>query len=462
MSASTQKPLHLQPFNPAPFAARRAALMRLMRKAGGGVAIVPTAVEAVRNRDAHYDFRPDSYFHYLTGFAEPQAVLVLVATATTEHTVLFCREKNLEREIWDGFRFGPDAAKSHFGVDDAQPFDELAARLPALLANQTQIFAPLLENRAFDESLREMLNTARASTRSGVSAPSTLIDVYAILDEMRLVKDKTELAWLREAGRISAQGHIRAMQTCQVGMVEADLEAEILYSFARDGAQHAAYSTIVAGGANACVLHYRAGYSTLNDGDLCLIDAGAEYGLYAGDITRTFPVNGVFSPAQKAVYDVVLTAQAAAIEATKAGVDFNAPHEAALRVLVQGMLDLKLLNGKQVGNVDDVIASGAYREFYMHRTSHWIGLDVHDCGAYSSGQTDAGQPIWRTLKSGMVLTIEPGLYIRPSKAVPKKFWNIGIRIEDDVIVTAKSCELTTRDVPVSVESIEYLMKHKIA
>lgn len=451
--------LHLSPFSPSAFIARRMHLMKNILALGGGVAIIPTAPEVVRNRDAHYDFRPDSYFYYLTGFCEPEALLVLISTEQTQRTILFCREKNMEREIWDGHRYGPEAAQKTFAFDEALPFDMFKQHLPTLLANQTQIFSPLLDNATWDATLRDALNSARSATRSGASAPRVVHDVYTLLNEQRLIKDVQEQEWMRAAGRISAKGHVRAMQTCRVGQRETDLEAEILYSFAKDGAQHVAYNSIVASGANACVLHYRAGSTLLNNGDLCLIDAGAEYGLYAGDITRTFPVNGRFSPAQRAVYDIVLAAQEAAIASTHVGAHFNAPHEAATRILTEGMLNLGLLDANQVGSIDDAIHSGAYRQFYMHRTSHWIGLDVHDCGAYSNGQDDARQPIWRTLQEGMALTIEPGLYIRPSANVPESFWNIGIRIEDDAIITKNGCELTTRDVPVSIADIERLMKH---
>ena len=451
-------PLHLQPFNPAPFAARRARLTATVRAAGGGLLVLGTAPELLRNGDAHFDFRPSSSFYYLTGFTEPEAVLVLLIDGDSERSILFCREKNVEREIWDGHRYGPEAARTHFVFDEAHPIDDLAKQLPTLLSGQTRVFAPLLADTTMDQWLKAALHTTRSMSRSGVQAPLQLHDVHALIDEMRLVKDTSEVEWLREAGRISAHGHVRAMQACRSGMRETDLEAEILYRFAKDGAQHASYSSIVAGGANACVLHYRAGTGLLNDGDLCLIDAGAEYGFYAGDITRTFPVNGRFSPAQAAAYEVVLAAQEAAIAATRVGATFNAPHEAALRVLVQGMLDLKLLTG----SLDGVIESGAYREFYMHRTSHWLGLDVHDVGAYSSGQTSAGSPIWRELSAGMALTIEPGLYIRPAAHVPEAFWNIGIRIEDDALVNDSGCELLTRDVPVTVADIEYLMKHEVA
>jgi Xaa-Pro aminopeptidase len=451
-------PLHLQAFDPQPFIARRNALIEQIRAAGGGVAIVPTAPETLRNGDAHHDYRPASSFYYLTGFCEPEAMLVLSVTANETKSILFCREKNIEREIWDGYRYGPEAAQQAFAMDACHAIEQLNQILPTLLNNQARIFAPLAHNTQLDTIIAQALNQSRSATRSGATAPTQWHDVDALIHESRLIKDSSEMAWLHAAGRISAHGHVRAMQTCQAGLRETDLEAEILYSFAKSGAQHAAYSSIVAAGANACVLHYRAGNAVLNDGDLCLIDAGAEYGFYAGDITRTFPVNGRFSAAQKAVYEVVLAAQNAAIAATRVGATFMSPHHAALDVLVDGMLDLKLLNKQQVSTRQDVIENGVYREFYMHRTSHWLGLDVHDAGTYSDGQTEGNQPIWRTLQSGMVLTIEPGLYIRPAKHIPEQYWNIGIRIEDDAIVTDNGCELTTRDVPVSVTDIEHLMK----
>ena len=461
------KPLHLQTFNPEPFVARREALIRAMRArsaTGASIAIIPTALELARNRDAHYDFRPDSYFYYLTGFAEPEAFLVLSVTPDAARSILFCREKNLEREIWDGYRLGPEAAVEHLCMDEAHPVSELDAQLPKLIANAQSIFAPLAHNAAFDARLSHALNATRALTRSGVNAPSVQNDVYVLLDEMRLRKDAVEQNWLREAGKISAAGHIRAMQTCQVGWRELDLEAEIRHEFMRRGAQEVAYNSIVAAGANACVLHYRAGLSELKDGDLCLIDAGAEYGYYAGDITRTFPVNGRFSQAQRALYDVVLSAQAEAISLTRAGVAFDVPHNAVVRVLTQGLLDLGILDRNTVGSVDEAIAQKAYQPYFMHRTGHWLGLDVHDCGAYSVGQqanpSDASKtlPIFRHLEAGMALTIEPGLYIRPSANVPEKFWNLGIRIEDDALVTDSRCELMTRDVPVDADEIESLMR----
>ncbi len=457
---------HLQPFKPAPHAERRAELMRRMRAqcAGSSIAIIPTASEVARNRDSHYDFRPDSYFYYLTGFNEPEAYLVLSVTPESSRALLFCREKNLEREIWDGYRMGPEVACHTLAVDASHAVDELDARLPQLLSNTQAVFAPLAHSAAFDARLSTALNAARGLARSGANAPSTQHDVYALLDEMRLRKDADEMRWMREAGKISAAGHVRAMQTCQVGWRELDLEAEIRHEFMRRGAQDVAYNTIVAAGANACVLHYRAGLSELKSGDLCLIDAGAEYGYYAGDITRTFPINGLFSPAQRALYELVLAAQTRAIALTRAGVAFDEPHNAVLEILTQGLLELGILDANKVGSLQDAITQKAYQPFYMHRTGHWLGLDVHDCGAYSVGQRADAQdaskslPVYRPLEVGMALTIEPGLYIRPSAEVPEQYWNIGIRIEDNAIVTDAGCELTTRDVPVTVGEIEAMMR----
>ena len=461
--------LHLQSFNPQPFQDRRKRLAKQMRElnpTGTSIALIQTAPEIVRNRDIHYDFRPDSYFYYLTGFTEPEAVLLLLVTADSERSIVYCREKNLEREIWDGYRLGPEKASEYLQVDEARAIGTLAHDLPEWLSNAKAVFAPLASQSSLDETLNTALNTTRGLVRSGVSAPTQQFDIYALLDEMRLRKDAHEQEWLHAAGQISAAGHIRAMQMCQPGWRELDLEAEIRHEFMRSGAQEVAYNSIVAAGANACVLHYRAGLTELKDGDLCLIDAGAEYGYYAGDITRTFPVNGRFSKAQRAVYECVLAAQTEAIRLTKAGVKFDEPHRAVVHALTQGLLDLGILDGHKVGSVDDAIAEKAYFPFFMHRTGHWLGLDVHDCGAYSVGQiadpNDASKtfPNWRNLESGMALTIEPGLYIRPSPDVPEEYWNIGIRIEDNAIVTDSGCELTTRDVPVDADEIERLMKNK--
>ena len=459
--------LHLNAFNPQPFAARRARLAEKMRElvpSGASVAIIQTAPEVARNRDAYYDFRPGSYFYYLTGFTEPEAVLVLLVTANSTRSIVYCREKNLEREIWDGYRLGPEQAVAYLQVDEAHDVANFADELPNWLGNTHAVFAPLASQTSLDACVATALNATRAQVRSGVGAPAIQHDLYAILDEMRLRKDAVEQQWLHAAGKISALGHIRAMEKCRVGWRELDLEAELRHEFMRAGAQEVAYNSIVAAGANACCLHYRAGLTELKDGDLCLIDAGAEYGYYAGDITRTFPVNGKFTKPQREIYECVLAAQSEAIRLTKAGAKFDEPHNAVVRVLTQGLLDLGILDKNKVGSLEDAIAQKAYQPYFMHRTGHWIGLDVHDCGAYSVGQitdpNDASKqlPNWRVLEAGMALTIEPGLYFRPSVDVPEEYWNIGIRIEDDAIVTENGCELTTRDVPVQADEIERLMR----
>jgi Xaa-Pro aminopeptidase len=419
---------------------------RVIREMGEGVMVIATAAEVPRNRDTHYPYRPDSHFWWLTGFAEPDAVLVLVA-GKRPRQYLFCRDKDVEREIWDGFRWGPKDARVAFGFDAAWPIGQLDKRLPALLENQPVLHYLIGGNAAWDARMLGWLNTVQAKARAGIAAPEVLVDAAGILDEFRLVKDDPELALMRRAGAISAGAHRRAMRTCRPGMHEYELEAELLHEFRRHGAEAPAYPSIVAGGRNACVLHYVFNDQPLRDGDLVLIDAGAEYRGYAGDITRTFPVNGRFSGAQRDVYEIVLAAQAAAIAEARPGNDWNAPHDAAVRVLVQGMKDLKLLKGR----LDGLIESGAYRRFYMHRTGHWLGLDVHDVGAY---KIDGH---WRPLLSGMTLTVEPGLYIRPGAGVPKRLHDIGIRIEDDVLITESGCEVLTAAAPKSVAEIEEVM-----
>jgi Xaa-Pro aminopeptidase len=424
-------------------AGRRARLAGEMQR---GVAVLSTAPEQLRNRDAHYPFRFDSYFYYLTGFPEPQAVLVLVA-GDTPRSILFCRDKDPEREVWDGFRHGPDGAREAFGFDEAHAISELDAMMPKLLADQPAMFCDVGENSEWDGRLIQWLNAVRAQVRTGVSAPSEIRDVRKLLDDMRLVKDDYELATMRRAARISAGAHRRAMQRARPGLHEYEIEAELLHEFRRLGAQAPAYTPIVAGGANACVLHYVANDAPLKDGELLLIDAGCELDGYASDITRTFPVNGKFSGPQREVYELVLAAQAAAIAQVKPGSAFQDPHDAAVRVLVQGFIDLNLCQG----TVDGVIESGDYRRFYMHRTGHWLGLDVHDCGEYKR----EGQ--WRALQPGMVLTVEPGCYIRPGEGVPEHLWNTGVRIEDDAVVTNSGCEVITAEVPKSVADVEALM-----
>ncbi len=421
---------------------------QLLHRMGSGVAVIPTAPEAVRSRDSHYPYRFDSYFYYLTGFNEPESVLILIAGAQPK-SVLFCRDKDLEREIWDGFRYGPDGAKEFFGVDEAYSISRLDELAPQLLANQPRLFYALGADVSWDGRVSGWLNQLRAQVRSGVCAPPDVADVRALLDDMRLIKSAAEIDTMRRAASISAGAHRRAMRATRPGVMEYEIEAELLHEFRRRGAQSPAYHSIVAGGPNACVLHYVFNNAELHDGDLLLIDAGCELDGYASDITRTFPVNGKFSAAQKDLYELVLAAQSAAISAIRPGAGWNAPHDAALAVLVQGFIDFGLCHGTP----DAVLESGDYRRFYMHRTGHWLGLDVHDAGNYKQGDA------WLALEPGMALTVEPGCYVRPAEGVPKHFWDIGIRIEDDAVVTPTGCEVITHEVPKSVAEIEALMAH---
>jgi len=430
-----------------PFIVRRQLLASRMP---AGVAVIPTAPERLRNRDAHYPYRFDSYFYYLTGFREPESVLVIMAAtekSPAKH-ILFCREKDMEREIWDGFRYGPEAAKETFGFDEAYAIAKLDELLPKLLADQSAVYTALGQDHAWDQRIVDWLNRVREQSRTGVAAPGEIHDCRVLLDEMRLIKGADELQIMQRAADISTQAHQRAMLTTRPGMREYEIEAELLYTFHRHGAQAPAYTSIVAGGANACVLHYVENNAELKSGDLLLIDAGCELDGYASDITRTFPVNGKFTAVQRDVYQLVLTAQAAAISQVKPGNSWNEPHMAALHVLAQGFIDLGLCQG----SVDAVLESEDYKRFYMHRTGHWLGMDVHDAGEYKQ------KGDWRLLQPGMVLTVEPGCYIRPADNVPQHFWNIGIRIEDDVIVTQTGYELLTFAAPKTIAEIEELMQ----
>lgn len=429
------------------FSERRRRLAAQMQQ---GVAIVPTSPERMRSRDAHYPYRFDSYFYYLTGFGEPEALLVLVTAAgegEPKH-ILFCRDKDMEREIWDGFRHGPEAAREAFGFDEAYSISRLDEMLPKLLADQPAVYCALGQDTVWDTRVTGWINRVREQARSGVVAPAVIHDSRLLLDEMRLFKSAEELQVMRRAAEISTGAHRRAMRATRAGLHEYEVEAELLHEFRRHGAQAPAYTPIVAGGANACVLHYIDNNAELKSGDLLLIDAGCELDGYAADITRTFPVNGKFSPVQKDVYQLVLAAQAAAIAAVRSGNPWNAPHEAALRVLAQGFIDLGLCQG----SVDAVIQSEDYKRFYMHRTGHWLGLDVHDAGEYKLNGD------WRALQPGMTLTVEPGCYLRPADNVPEHFWNIGVRIEDDVAVTETGCEVLTAAAPKTVAEIEELMQ----
>ncbi|MFA6178297.1 MAG: aminopeptidase P N-terminal domain-containing protein [Candidatus Methylopumilus sp.] len=426
------------------FSARR---QKLMTQMGEGVAVIPTAPEALRNRDSHYPYRFDSYFYYLSAFKEPEAVLFLVAGSQPK-TILFCRDKDMEREIWDGFRYGPAAAVAEFGVDEAYSLSQMDGMALKLLANQPKLFYSLGADASWDARVTGWLNQLRAQGRSGVSAPGEIVDVRILMDELRLYKSAYEIDIMRRSGLIAAAAHKRAMQVTCPGKMEYEIEAEFLHEFYRHGAQAPAYTSIVAGGANACTLHYNANNAKLIDGDLLLIDAGCELDGYASDITRTFPVNGKFSAAQKDLYELVLASQAAAIAQVKPGNHWNAPHEAALDVLIRGFIDFGLCQGSP----ESVLESGDYRRFYMHRTGHWLGLDVHDAGEYKAADE------WRQLEPGMTLTVEPGCYVRPAENVPEHFWNIGIRIEDDALVTTNGCEIMTASAPKTVAEIESQME----
>jgi Xaa-Pro aminopeptidase len=455
------------------YAQRRA---RMAAQLGpNGIALIPTAPERPRNRDSDFLYRHDSYFYYLTGFTEPNAWLVVTGDGTS---TLFCQPKDLEREIWDGYRLGPDAAVDALGVNAAHSVADLDTQLPRLLENRDTVWYPLAIHQGLEQRVAGWLNQVRARVRYGALCPEQQRDLCAVLDEMRLVKDAHEQDIMRRAAAISARAHVRTMQACARMLREGQdlrefhLDAELMHEFRMGGSQYPAYSSIVAAGANACVLHYRADVAPVRAGQLVLIDAGCELDSYASDITRTFPADGKFTGPQRTLYDLVLASQEASVAATKPGARFTDPHEAAVKVLAQGMLDVGLLDRNKVGTLDDVLDRRAYFQFYMHRTGHWLGMDVHDCGSYVepsevgavserkdplSGETIKNRPS-RILRPGMVLTIEPGIYVRPAEGVPEQFHNIGIRIEDDAIVTPQGCELITRGVPVKADEIEALMR----
>ena len=445
---------------------RNTLAQRIFTNTGGGIAIISTAPELTRNRDSEFPYRHDSDFFYLTGFEEPGATLVMKVGKDGNNfqlqSHLFCRPKDPEREIWDGIRLGPEAAPEALRIEFAHSNQELDQKLSSILADQDAIYVRLSESAESDRRLRHWMKQVRGQARSGINPPSEFHDVETLIHEMRLFKDAQEIGIMRRAAAISARAHVRAMQACKPGMREYQLEAELLHEFRNSGAQSVAYNSIVAGGANTCILHYRAGATELHTGELCLIDAGCELDGYASDITRTFPVNGKFSGPQRALYDITLAAQEAAIAMTKVGNTFMQPHEAALKVLTQGLLDEKLLKLSELGSLENAIETGAYRRFYMHRTSHWLGMDVHDVGSYRESSEDIAkdEKPWRILQSGMVITIEPGLYIRPAEDVDEAFWNIGIRIEDDAVINDMGCELISRGVPVKADEIEALMKNK--
>ncbi|MDH5547652.1 MAG: Xaa-Pro aminopeptidase [Gammaproteobacteria bacterium] len=432
-------------FKPAEFKRRRKELMRRIGKQS--IAIVAAAPEKIRNRDADYAYRPDSDFYYLTGFAEPEAIAVFVPGRKEGQFIIFCREKNPEMETWTGRRVGVKAAPKTLEADEAWPIDKADELIPQLLQDRHQVFVSFGNDQDFDTRMIKWINGVRRLSRSGVHAPQHLISLESVLHEMRLIKSPAESKVMHKAARISAEAHCRAMQTCKPNLFEYEVEAELLHVFRKHGCE-TAYNSIVGGGDNACILHYVENSDALHDGDLLLIDAGAELNFYASDITRTFPVNGRFSPEQRQLYQLVLDANYAAIKEVRPGNHWNKPHETAVRVLTKGLVKLKLLKGK----IETLIEKQAYRKFYMHRTGHWLGMDVHDVGEYRINGK------WRKLEPGMVLTVEPGLYIaHGTKGVHKKWWGIGIRIEDDVLVTKKGNQVLTEDVPKEVDEIEALM-----
>jgi Xaa-Pro aminopeptidase len=427
------------------FSARRKRLMQTMGR--GAIAIIPAAPVRVRNRDSEYPYRPDSDFHYLTGFPEPEAVAVFIPGRKEGQYVLFCRERDLNAEIWHGRRAGVQGACETYGADHAYPIKDLDTVLPGLMERCGRVFYTLGHHTEFDQHVVGWVNRLRQQGRAGVHTPGEFVALDHVLHNMRLFKSKAEASTMRRAANISALAHVQAMRACRPGLFEYQVEAELLHTFRRHGCVPA-YNSIVGGGANSCILHYTENNMRLNDGDLLLIDAAAEHEYYASDITRTFPVNGRFSPEQKAIYELVLAAQYAALEKVKPGNLWTAPHEAAVSVLTHGLVKLGLLKGKPA----QLIKDQSYRRFYMHRTGHWLGMDVHDVGEYKFGDT------WRALEPGMVLTVEPGLYIAAgSKGIAKKWWNIGVRIEDDVLVTPSGHEVLSAAVPKSVAEIEALM-----
>jgi len=417
------------------------------------IAIIPTASVYIRNRDVEYPFRPDSDFCYLTGYPEPEAVAVLIPDRHHGEYVLFCRENDPVMETWNGRRAGLDGAIECYGADDAFPIGDMDEILPGLLEDRQRIFYTMGNNSMFDQRVLGWVNQVRKRARTGVNAPDEFISPNHLLHEMRLYKSRAEIAAMRKAAKISAAAHRRAMQMCRPGMMEYQIEAELKYTFMKLGAQETAYPPIVGGGANSCILHYTENNQVLNDGDVLLIDAGSEYNGYASDISRTFPVNGKFSSAQREVYELVLKAQSAAIGKIKPGNHWNEPHEAAIEVLTAGMVELGILKGR----LRQLIKDQAYTKYYMHRTGHWLGMDVHDVGDYKvEGE-------WRTFEPGMVMTVEPGIYLpASSKGLAKKWRNIGIRIEDDVLVTRTGNDILSKDAPKSVEEIEAMMAHELA
>jgi len=422
---------------------------RLMDMIGSdSIAILPTASVYIRNRDVEFPFRPDSDFYYLTGYQEPDAVAALIPDRADGEYILFCRERDDEMETWHGRRTGLEGALEIYGADDAFPIEDMDDILPGLIEGHDRIFYNMGNDQNFDQRVLGWVNQIRDKARTGVVAPDEFISLNHFLHDMRLYKSRHEIKLMRQAARISASAHKRAMQHCKPGMHEYQIEAELTHEFIRNGARAAAYPSIVGSGANGCILHYTDNQDEINEGDLILIDAGAEYQGYASDITRTIPASGKYTTAQRKVYDLVLSAQLAALKQVKPGNHWIDPHNAAVRVLTEGMVELGILKG----DPEELIKDQDYTKYYMHRTGHWIGMDVHDVGDYKlDGE-------WRMLEPGMVMTIEPGLYLPAGmRGLPKKWWNIGIRIEDDVLVTKYGNDILSKDAPKTSDEIEELM-----
>lgn len=428
------------------YARRRAALMARMEP--GSIAILPAAPLQLRNSDVEHTYRQDSDFQYLSGFPEPEAVLVLIPGRDEGQYILFCRDRDPERELWDGRRAGQDGAVRDHGADDAFSIRAIDELLPSLMENRRRVYYAVGQQDSFDQQVMGWVNRVRAKVRQGVTAPSEFVALAPLLHPLRLHKSEAELAVMRYAAQVSARAHVRAMQASRAGLYEYHLEAELDYAFRKGGARLPAYGSIVAAGRNACILHYRENDAPLNDGDLVLIDAGCEIDCYASDITRTFPVSGRFTSEQKAIYELVLKANLEAFRHIAPGKRWNDAHEATVRVITAGLVELGLLQGE----VDVLIEREAYKPFYMHRAGHWLGMDVHDVGDYKVNG------VWRELEPGMCMTVEPGIYIAPDNEQVEPRWRgIGVRIEDDVVVTASGCEILTGDVPKSVAEIEALM-----
>lgn len=433
ITAMTQKQVYIN---------RRHNLMNLI---GNGLAIIPTNDELIRNQDTTYQYRFDSNFYYLTGFTEPESVLVM--DGQTKKSILFCRDKNLEREIWDGFRYGVEGAKGEFGFDEAYNIEDFATKITDLMAKSSSMCYTLGAMPNYDKLIINSLSYLHKLFRRGVEAPTNIIDINSIIAGMRVIKDEHDIALMTRTCEISSMAHIAAMKFIKQAKYEHEVEAKILEVFYQHGARYPAYTPIVATGKNACVLHYVANNARIEPNQLILIDAGCEYHGYAGDITRTYPVNGKFTKPQQAIYEIVLEANKRAIEKVKPGNYLNEPGDIAIKILTQGLIDLKLLKG----SLEENIANDSYKQFYMHGIGHWLGLDVHDVGAYKINGN------WRTFEAGMCTTIEPGLYIRPADNVPSEYWNIGVRIEDDILLTKDGRLNLTDSVPKEIIQLEQII-----